>query len=197
MNWAHRLCCAQVAPPKPERRSCLTPSDCAEADRSARRSSSAVVTMELLDVDRRQVRLRPSARGRHRPLVMGVSSWVEPADAEAAVRVGCRFLVQPCLEPPTSRSGGAVQTRHLAAVADSPGGCSVCRQVQPAYGLHRRAVVKRSRGRPPAVRGARARVPRPRTDELPNNWQWPSSALRNPRKRTITGLLIDSGSAGW
>jgi 2-keto-3-deoxy-6-phosphogluconate aldolase len=30
---------------------------------------------------------------------MGVSS--EPVDAEAAVQAGCRFLVQPCLEPPT------------------------------------------------------------------------------------------------
>jgi 2-keto-3-deoxy-6-phosphogluconate aldolase len=32
---------------------------------------------------------------------MHVSSWVEPVDAEAAVQAGCRFLVQPCLEPPT------------------------------------------------------------------------------------------------
>jgi hypothetical protein len=30
-----------------------------------------------------------------------VSSWVEPVDAEAAVQADCRFLVQPCLEPPT------------------------------------------------------------------------------------------------
>ena len=48
--------------------------------------------------------------------------------------------------------------RSGSNATSSPGGCS-CRQVQRAYGLHRRAVVKRSRGRPPDVRGARARVP--------------------------------------
>jgi hypothetical protein len=95
-----------------------------------------------------------------------VSSWVAPVDAEAAVQAGCRFMVQSCMEPPIRGRAERLRRDILPLLLTRQEAQAFAGKSSVPTVFIAELLTKRSRRRPAAVRGARARVPRRRrTDQ--------------------------------